>query len=162
MNFEIQAVDVEENCGVAYPRMICTPKSDSFGLFNDTNNNPFYQKTYFVQGIGNTKTFFNNSDVPAYFSLFYSIFMPLTTGAQGIVSLDYVTEGPDREVIYQCEGGPNLWEEYEKAHVDAMLEDISLNKNVEYFNLQGMRVEKPHAGQIVIRRQGTKTEKTRL
>lgn len=33
------------------------------------------------------------------------------------------------------------------------------NAPVEYFNLQGMRISEPAAGQIVIRRQGTKTTK---
>ena len=33
------------------------------------------------------------------------------------------------------------------------------NAPVEYFNLQGMRINEPAAGQIVIRRQGTKTSK---
>ena len=34
-----------------------------------------------------------------------------------------------------------------------------LNAEVEYYNLQGVRVEKPRAGEIVVKRQGTSVSK---
>lgn len=45
---------------------------------------------------------------------------------------------------------------------EAGISDVTVdneNAPVEYFNLQGMRVNEPAAGQVVIRRQGTKVEK---
>ena len=40
--------------------------------------------------------------------------------------------------------------------------DIAVDENapVEYFNLQGVRIDNPAAGQIVIKRQGAKVTKT--
>lgn len=46
----------------------------------------------------------------------------------------------------------------ENAGVDGIAAD-DVNAPVEYFNLQGMRVDNPAAGQFVIKRQGSKVEK---
>lgn len=45
------------------------------------------------------------------------------------------------------------------AAIDNVATDSNENAPVEYFNLQGVRVDNPAAGQIVIRRQGTKVSK---
>ena len=47
----------------------------------------------------------------------------------------------------------------EQGGVNDIVVDNNENAPVEYFNLQGMRVSEPAAGQVVIRRQGTKVEK---
>jgi len=40
--------------------------------------------------------------------------------------------------------------------------DADSDAPVEYFNLQGVRIAYPQAGQILIRRQGDKVEKIRF
>lgn len=45
------------------------------------------------------------------------------------------------------------------AAIDNVAADSNENAPVEYFNLQGVRVDNPAAGQIVIRRQGTNVSK---
>ena len=45
------------------------------------------------------------------------------------------------------------------ASIDAVGSDANADAPVEYFNLQGMRVAQPAAGQVVIRRQGTEVSK---
>lgn len=45
------------------------------------------------------------------------------------------------------------------AGVNDIITDTDVNAPVEYFNLQGMRVDAPAAGQLVIKRQGSKVSK---
>ncbi|MDE6161143.1 MAG: hypothetical protein K2F77_05750, partial [Muribaculaceae bacterium] len=61
--------------------------------------------------------------------------------------------------IYQ--NAPSLYvTKFETATGDGIA-DITADENapVEFFNLQGIRVAEPQAGQIVIRRQGSKVQK---
>ena len=45
-------------------------------------------------------------------------------------------------------------------HIGGSVEMVEVNDApVEYFNMQGIRVEKPEAGQILIKRQGKETSK---
>lgn len=50
---------------------------------------------------------------------------------------------------------------YMPAHGNAGIDDVTAGDNAtaEYFNLQGIRVAEPKAGQIYLRRQGSKTSK---
>ena len=45
------------------------------------------------------------------------------------------------------------------AGLNEVAVDNNENAPVEYFNLQGVRINEPAAGQVVIRRQGNKTTK---
>jgi len=58
------------------------------------------------------------------------------------------------KIVAQCKEG-------EDAGVDAVVADGEFDANapVEYFNLQGIRVATPEAGQLLIKRQGNKAEK---
>ena len=49
-----------------------------------------------------------------------------------------------------------------EGDANSSVSDITVDKNapVEYFNLQGVRIDNPAAGQVVIKRQGTKVTKT--
>ena len=48
---------------------------------------------------------------------------------------------------------------HEQGGVNDIIADEENNAPVEFFNLQGQRVNNPAAGQLVIRRQGTKVAK---
>lgn len=70
--------------------------------------------------------------------------------------------------IYKCNGGLATYTLNEPGFVDAAVNDIiaddiqDANAPVEYYNMQGMRLANPRAGQIVIRRQGNTATKMQV
>lgn len=64
---------------------------------------------------------------------------------------------------FRCRNGIATYrvaeEGYQGAGVGSIVADQDSNAPVEYFNLQGVRVANPQAGQLVIRRQGDKASK---
>lgn len=106
--------------------------------------------------------------------------LPYTTFKDGVVSATgYITD-PQNGIQYDCCVGSQLniyasqrWKVIggemanmstvitlpPLASIDAVGSDANADAPVEYFNLQGMRVAQPAAGQVVIRRQGTEVSK---
>lgn len=77
--------------------------------------------------------------------------------AKDVITLTSAVPSPAAEytkIVAQCKEG-------EDAGVDAVVADGEFDANapVEYFNLQGIRVDNPEAGQLLIKRQGNKAEK---
>lgn len=84
--------------------------------------------------------------------------------ALGKITVD-LSKNPASDVIYFKNGGKqpaffiNL---YKAADTPTGIDDIvsgDENAPVEYYNLQGVRINEPAAGQVVIRRQGSKVAK---
>ncbi|MDE6574918.1 MAG: hypothetical protein K2L84_06275 [Muribaculaceae bacterium] len=87
--------------------------------------------------------------------LFYSPFSSDSvdgTDAFQQPTLRYVT-ATDGTVIYEAEGGKQLWADY------AGVENIRVSEPESWFNLQGMPVEKPTSPGIYIRKKGNETVK---
>lgn len=105
-------------------------------------------------------------------------YIPLTTFKDGVVSLG--SKVVDGKITYDANfglqtatDGGRVWQDnsgnlvnmtaaiYFPEGFDAVEEIISDNNSAkaEYFNLQGARILNPEAGQILIKRQGTKVEK---
>ncbi len=95
----------------------------------------------------------------------------LSTYADGVVTINNCvfdfTEACGNAYTWQNSEGESLADKmfgsitFDKAPVLSGLEtvDSASNAPVEYYNLQGVRVENPANGQIVIRRQGTTAQK---
>lgn len=99
--------------------------------------------------------------------------VPFTTFKNGVVSLGY--KFANAKTTYDANFGTEkdpyggaTWSGVNMAAsitfplwYDAAVEGIAADDNspVEYFNLQGMKVANPEAGQILIKRQGQKVEK---
>ena len=64
-------------------------------------------------------------------------------------------------IVNGASDGPAVTKAYVVDPSQVGISDIAADDNapVEFFNLQGMRISEPAAGQVVIRRQGTKVEK---
>ena len=62
-------------------------------------------------------------------------------------------------LYYANTSGVTIEIEHEQGGVNDIIADEENNAPVEFFNLQGQRVNNPAAGQLVIRRQGTKVAK---
>ena len=62
-------------------------------------------------------------------------------------------------LYYANTSGVTIEIEHEQGGVNDIIADEENNAPVEFFNLQGQRVNTPAAGQLVIRRQGTKVAK---
>ena len=64
-------------------------------------------------------------------------------------------------LTYKCANGIGVYMVYEEGYEDDGVADIISDNNaaVEYFNLQGVRVANPEAGQLVIKRQGNEVTK---
>lgn len=61
---------------------------------------------------------------------------------------------------YMCDGGTTIeMPESFVLGVGNIATDTEVNAPIEYYNLQGVRVTKPSAGQVVIRRQGSQVSK---
>lgn len=103
-------------------------------------------RTYeYIEGIGH----------PKYFML-----MPYGGGCPETLSyapplLTYVTEGEDNHVIFEAAGGSKLWE---MAGVETVFAD-NVEATEQWFNLQGVAIEKPTTPGLYIHRYGAKTEK---
>lgn len=70
----------------------------------------------------------------------------------------YVTLKPDGKLANMT-SYIKFPDDYIYTGVESIETDIDENAPVEYFNLQGMRIIHPEAGQLLIKRQGTKSEK---
>lgn len=97
---------------------------------------------------------FDPSTTPSALSIAFSTFSSTTSGTN-IATPEaedlYTTPYPDANVI--AFGSAGIGE----IATDSKLED--LNAPVEYYNLQGIRVLNPEAGQLLIKRQGSKASK---
>lgn len=92
---------------------------------------------------------------------------PFDTYADGVVSVNKSIFDINRKCeTYYTWNGVEYTVSTITMHIDdddlSGLAEIEANDNapVEYFNLQGVRVDNPAAGQVVIKRQGTKATKT--
>ncbi|MDE6498279.1 MAG: hypothetical protein K2L21_06440 [Muribaculaceae bacterium] len=80
----------------------------------------------------------------------WNFFTDLSVYGAGIVAWFYPFT--DTEIVLDID-----LDEY--AGINEITADNNENAPVEYFNLQGIRISEPAAGQVVIRRQGTNTTK---
>jgi hypothetical protein len=72
----------------------------------------------------------------------------------------YYWLNPDVGYLVQCDNTIiNLYEDEDNAGITNVIADDNSNAPVEYYNLQGVRVANPEAGQLVIRRQGKNVSK---
>jgi hypothetical protein len=72
----------------------------------------------------------------------------------------YYWMNPDLGALLYCENTIiNLYEDEDNAGITNVIADDNSNAPVEYYNLQGVRVVNPEAGQLVIRRQGKNVSK---
>jgi hypothetical protein len=72
----------------------------------------------------------------------------------------YYWMNPDLGALLYCDNTIiNLYEDEDNAGITNVIADDNSNAPVEYYNLQGVRVANPEAGQLVIRRQGKNVSK---
>ena len=138
LNFSIIDNDIVESCGYSYKRFKCSADESNYLLSNNV---------YFTQGIGVTGEW-SDDNKNTYYSLFYAPFYMAATNGMNLVSLKYVTDKEDN-IIYQGTGGTKLWEQYQDVAVQNIIND-NQNDKIEYFNLQGIKIDTPAPGSIVI------------
>lgn len=79
----------------------------------------------------------------------------ITIPAKGL----YIWPSKTTSLFYGNTSAVTIEIEHEQGGVNDIIADEENNAPVEFFNLQGQRVNNPAAGQLVIRRQGTKVAK---
>ena len=105
--------------------------------------------------------------------------MPITTFTDGVITLGYYDGIDGREYdanfgIQSAKTGGYQWQDNAGNPIDMsgkivfpegwngvndVMTDNNANAPVEYFNLQGVRVDNPAAGQLIIRKQGKEVSK---
>lgn len=88
----------------------------------------------------------------------YTMTLPSNVKADNLNGIVYITHKPTGVIINAATVKAG---NFGTAGVDDILSEDNANAPVEYFNLQGIRVDNPSGG-IFIRRQGTKTEKVAI
>ena len=88
----------------------------------------------------------------------YTMTLPSNVKADNINGIVYITHKPTGVIINAATVKAG---NFGTAGVDDILSEDAANAPVEYFNLQGIRVDNPSGG-IFIRRQGNKTEKVAI
>lgn len=88
----------------------------------------------------------------------YTMTLPSNVKADNLNGIVYITHKPTGVIINAATVKAG---NFGTAGVDDILSEDNANAPVEYFNLQGIRVDNPSGG-IFIRRQGSKTEKVAI
>lgn len=88
----------------------------------------------------------------------YTMTLPSNVKADNLNGIVYITHKPTGVIINAATVKAG---NFGTAGVDDILSEDNANAPVEYFNLQGIRVDNPSGG-IFIRRQGNKTEKVAI
>lgn len=88
----------------------------------------------------------------------YTMTLPSNVKADNLNGIVYITHKPTGIIINAATVKAG---NFGTAGVDDILSEDNANAPVEYFNLQGIRVDNPSGG-IFIRRQGSKTEKVAI
>lgn len=139
----IESIKDIVNSGINYQKYECSVPDCEFTQFAFPSENYNY-----IPGIGVTE------DHPLC-QVFFAPFHPIISRAQWIAKLRYVTD-KDNNIIYTGKGGLKAWE---MAGVNDVVDDTNEYNAPVYYNLQGVRIDKPAPGQVVIKRQGSKTTK---
>lgn len=144
VNFKITDIDKIENSDNEYKRWTA--------LYQKQNNilDEPYEVYQYAEQIGVTHPFIRSE------IFYYPFYEPQANGDVPPV-LRYVTEGEDNTIIYEGVGGHKLWQVTES--VDNVCVDSDTSAPVEYFDMQGRRIERPTPGTIAIRRQGSTVTK---
>lgn len=160
-----QGKDVLEVAGITTDRLTCSPISlvvAADGTATATNAET-----------GIIFTLQDNSQVPAYFMSESETASNPTVSATVTVGADKTTvnfgevlfmglllEGKYQSVRLWAEPVITINRAFDIAGVENIAADVEdLNAPVEYYNLQGIRVAQPEAGQLLIQRQGNKATK---
>lgn len=154
--FELLDSDVVESHGNTYRRMHCQTDSPE----------ALCSEVYFIEGIGVVG--YDDTESSVASSIFYTPFHRYYTaiGAPGVPVLRYVTD-ESNEIIYEHSGGVELWKDFENAENvytgvnNVVIEPAGAN-TLEYYNLQGIKINAPQPGMYVIIRQGNNVVKKRF
>ena len=139
--YQINEITEITNSGIKY-RYFKGQFSDIPPFGDDT-------KYEYIEGIGH----------PTWFML-----MPYGLGSTDIIGfndpeLTYVTEGDDNHVIFEAAGGTKLWE---MAGVESVVADPETTAPQQWFNLQGVAIERPTGPGVYIRRTASRAEKVAI
>ncbi len=105
--------------------------------------------------------FYASNDSQATTSFVVNGTTNITADNNILINLEsYYWLNPDLGALLYCENTIiNLYEDEDNAGITNVTADNDSNAPVEYYNLQGVRVANPEAGQLVIRRQGKNVSK---
>lgn len=146
-NFEIISTETIESAGREYTMynakwLSSKPETNYVPIFNSDE-----ELFSYIEGVG-----------PVCGAIFapegsYAPSIPYWT----VPVLRYVTEGEDNEIIFENIGGEKAWE---LSGVDTPIADDMQNAPKQWFNLQGIAIERPASPGVYIVKQGGRTYKT--
>lgn len=108
---------------------------------------------------------YNETMLPTIYEFMEEKGQPFDTYADGVVSINYSAFDTNNKCSNAYTWKENqyivskIYLPDELAEIQAPIVDNDANAPVEYFNLQGVRIQNPENGQVVIRRQGSKVSK---
>lgn len=144
-DLKITDIKTEEYAGGLYSVYTAEPIGNEDDVFS-------YRKLIYTREFGVTEFGFGSFAFYAPYALLKA------DGRWQGPTLRYVTD-PDHNVIYTREPGPKIWEAGFQNGITDVTIDSENNDEPVYYNLQGIRINNPDKGQVVIKRQGTKITK---